>query len=192
LSVVIAPLNGSRTPPISESPVPRRFRRAARSLILLACVASTFFSCSESTPDSPNGSDGTGGSGAVVSCIDDPRVDAGELPISKQGASGKLGFELVQTDPSPPLKGNNLFVVRASNPDGSPVTGTLSLTLKMPDHGHSASTLPKPVLDAETSSYALDPVTLFMAGVWELGLEMKSDAADGASDSVSFYFCVEG
>lgn len=192
MSVVITPPNGSRTPPISESTISRRFGRAARSLTVLACIASTFFSCSESTPDGTNGSGGSGGSGAVVSCLDDPRVDAGELPISKQGASGKLTFELVQTDPSPPVKGNNLFVVRASNPDGSPVTGTLSLTLKMPDHGHSASTLPKPVLDAETSSYTLDPVTLFMAGVWELGLEMKSNAADGARDTVSFYVCVEG
>jgi YtkA-like len=133
--------------------------------------------------------------GAVVSCKDDPRVDTYVANMAKPGQRAVLTFTLIQSDPAPPGKGNNVFKVKITKADGSVVTGDVIPDLKMPDHGHPSSVKPVATFDPATQTYTVDPTYLFMAGVWRIQLDAYEAAAVDAAvplDSGVFFFCVEG
>jgi hypothetical protein len=110
--------------------------------------------------------------------------------LSQPGAQHKLTFVLVSSDPGPPIKGNNTWVVRVLDSANQPVAGaTLTITPYMPDHGHGT---PIVVTPTETSpgTYTLSPVNLFMSGLWQVTIDASTAA--GVSDSGVFSFCIEG
>ncbi len=161
-----------------------------------ACLA-----CSGKTP-APAAADGTengqGGEGSVVSgavsCRDDSRVNTYSANLVRPGRLGQLSFTLVSVDPAPPAKGQNTFTVEVSDTGGAPVESDLTVDLTMPDHGHGTSVVPVVTFDAGTQLYTLEPVYLFMAGVWRVQLNVYDDTADPLQpvDSAVFYFCIEG
>lgn len=128
-----------------------------------------------------------------VSCTNDARLDAYTEGLEKQGINGALSFRLEKSEPGPPAKGNNTLTVSITSLDGE-APGALGVTLKMPDHGHESPTVPTVTFDAESSSYTLSPVNLFMAGVWQITLSAYGDTAlrSVPIDSASFFFCIEG
>lgn len=129
-----------------------------------------------------------------VSCVDDTRVDHYTANLKKPGQKGIYTFQLSQSDPAPPAKGSNAFVLKIMGADGNAVSGQLLVSLKMPDHGHGTSVVPKVTFDAATASYTITPLYLFMAGVWRIQFDAYAGDPDAgpATDTVAFYFCVEG
>jgi hypothetical protein len=110
--------------------------------------------------------------------------------LQQPGAQRKLSFVLVSSDPGPPIKGNNTWVVRVLDSANQPVPGaTLTVRPYMPDHGHGT---PIVVMPTETSpgTYTLSPVNLFMSGLWQVTIDVS--APGGVSDSGVFSFCAEG
>ncbi len=129
-----------------------------------------------------------------VSCVDDPRVDAYTANLKKPGQKGVYTFQLSQSDPAPPAKGTNAFVLKITDADGKAAGGVLNVSLKMPDHGHGTSAVPIVTFDSATSSYTVTPLYLFMAGVWRIQFDAYVGDPDAgpATDSVAFFFCIEG
>lgn len=131
-----------------------------------------------------------------VSCTDDERVEAYAPGLIRAGERGVLSFELSESDPAPPAKGMNTFTLRLIDADGNPPSSDLELgvELVMPDHGHDSPTLPEIGFDAESGSFTVSSVYLFMAGVWRVDVTAYDGGSDRRAivDAASFFFCVEG
>ncbi len=109
------------------------------------------------------------------------------------GADGLVELTLVSSDPGPPEKGDNVFVVSvASAADGAVLQGAgVVLRPWMPEHGHGSSPETFSVVEGATvGEFQAEGVDLFMGGLWELAFEVESAAGD--IDTATFTFCVEG
>jgi hypothetical protein len=113
--------------------------------------------------------------------------------MSVMGSQATLTFRLLESEPAPPGKGHNVMSFEVVSEDGSaPPSILLKASLKMPDHGHP--TPEQPIVHEDGGRYTIDPVYMFMPGVWRL--DLTALAADGdagaAIDGAALFFCIEG
>jgi hypothetical protein len=126
-----------------------------------------------------------------IPCTDDARADHYMAGMQKAGPKGQVSVTLVSSDPpGAPIKGTNTWTVLVSDSGKAPQSGATVKALPfMPDHGHGspAKAVITPLADA--GQYKVTPLYLFMAGLWEITLNVTTAA--GAQDAVVFRFCVE-
>src|SRR5207237_876069 len=73
-------------------------------------------------------------------CATDPRAEAYAVGLDGASSDGALKITFMDSDPAPPAKGNNTFVVKVTDSKGNPVNGaTIATVAYMPDHGHYSS-----------------------------------------------------
>lgn len=143
-------------------------------------------SCSTSDGDAPTPSASAEG-GTTVTCESEPR-DVYVADLEKPGKQGFFKFVLVQSDPAPPARGRNSWVLKILDAGGKPVSGArIGVDAFMPSHGHGSPTVP--AITPAGDGYAIGPISLFMPGLWEVTLDA---AVGGISDSVVFRFCIAG
>jgi hypothetical protein len=182
-----------------------RLRTMLTTALLAACCASCSSSSpkplepdagSSVSPDAPSG---------AVGCSNQPGLDTYSAGTKKVGDGGQLEFELVSSTPAPPALDNNTFVVRVTQPGSdAALNGDLSVALDMPEHGHPSPKAPNISFDPALGAFTLDPMDLFMVGLWRVtfsfaeassseGGAAGSTAAssDGSADSAVFKFCIE-
>lgn len=136
------------------------------------------------------GGDDDDGAVEPVNCADEPRADIYVANMDKIGEGGQLGFVLVSSDPGPPAKGDNEWVIEVVDGDDQPVSGaTITVTPFMPDHGHGTPIDVVVTPDDGDGRYGVGPVNLWMPGLWEVTVDAQSSAGD---DSAVFAFCIEG
>ena len=124
-----------------------------------------------------------------VNCADEPRADTYVANLSKEGEAGRLEMVLVSSDPAPPAKGDNSWLVEVNDASGQPVDdATITLTPFMPDHAHG-TLIDVVVTPAADGMYDAAPVNLWMPGLWQVTVDAE---ADGVEDSAVFSFCIEG
>jgi hypothetical protein len=167
-------------------------------LTLFGWLLFSGMACSSSSAPphaAPDGGDAAGAAGYTgeVSCTSDPRVDTYTANLTRAGERGTLIFRLNSSDPVPPAKGPNTFVVSVLDGDGQAVSADLRIALLMPDHGHGTQVPATVTYDESSGTYSIAPVYLFMAGVWrvELGLYSDTDQTKPV-DTAVFFFCIEG
>jgi hypothetical protein len=125
----------------------------------------------------------TGESDCVVETRDDDYV----VGLSKAGTLVTASF--VSADPAPPALGDNTWVLSFSDSDGAPLDMLeIVVTPTMPDHGHGTPIMAVVTPTGEAGEYRVTPVNLFMAGYWEIALDLTWG---DEQDSVMFGFCVE-
>lgn len=138
------------------------------------------------------GTKGTAGaSGISIGCraTDGDRYEPGLVKI---GSAGLFDFTLVSSTPAPPALDDNRFVVRVSDAEGNAVGGDLRVALDMPEHGHPSPKQPDIRFDAETGTFLLDPMRLFMVGLWRITFDFESAGSDPPlADSAVFEFCID-
>jgi hypothetical protein len=125
-----------------------------------------------------------------IPCTNDPRAEHYEPGMQKVAPKGQLSVTLLSSMPGPPIKGNNTWTILLADSAKVPQTGaTFNIKPFMPDHGHGspATTVAKPLADA--GQYTVAPVYLFMAGLWEVTLDVTTAA--GVRDAIVFKFCIE-
>jgi len=154
--------------------------------LVAACLLASACSSSGKDPGTDTDSDLSGG----VSCTTDARVEQYTAGMEKAGSDGALSFKLAESAPAPPSKGSNTFTLAVTDANGDPADVELSVDLKMPDHGHGTSVVPKITFDADAQVFKIEPLYLFMAGVWRI--DFTATAGDEPVDSASFFFCIEG
>jgi hypothetical protein len=154
--------------------MPPRPCLALLSLALAACGA---------TPASPPD--------ASSNCDLDDRDEEFVAGMEKTGDGGVV-FRLVSSNPAPPYRGENLWVLELEDASGAPLSGAeVGVSSFMPDHNHFSQVTPEIVEDPATPGrYQLDPIYLFMPGTWEVTL--RATPAGGAQDDVMFTFCIRG
>ena len=127
----------------------------------------------------PDGASGEVDAPPTVDCDGEP-ADVYSPGMIRTSANGAM-IELISSDPAPPARFYNTWVVRS--PDG-PIT---AVTPFMPAHGHGTQT---PVVITATGNpdeWQLDPVDLWMPGLWEVRIDV--DTGD-ASERIVFRFCI--
>lgn len=124
-------------------------------------------------------------------CATEMRADAYQAGMVKNGMQSQLSFRLVESQPGPPIKGDNLWMLQLLDGAGKGLSGAqLTVSPFMPDHGHGTSV--KAVIeDLGGGSYKLSPVNLFMAGLWVVTISATVPSSS-KTDQTTFSFCVEG
>jgi hypothetical protein len=95
---------------------------------------------------------------------------------------------LMESTPSPPIKGDNEWMIHVRDPMGANLDGvTVAVTPFMPDHGHKS---PKDAMIAAEGDgmYMASPVSFFMAGLWQTTVDVTP--VGESKKSVTFNFCV--
>ena len=149
------------------------------SIALLGLLSTTVACSSDAAPEAAD---------AGFNCELDGRGEAFTAGMSKTGAAG-YEFILVDAVPSPPGKGDNAWTVRLNDPDSVAVEGPPTVRLIMPDHGHGTPIIPV-VTAVEDGAFSVTPLNLWMPGLWEITLEIRSD--DAVLDESTFRFCIDG
>jgi hypothetical protein len=191
-----------------------RHSSAARLGALVIVSALGFAAgCSDATnPDAAGGTGGSGGSGGSgtsggggsggggsaetsTACAIKTNVDSYVANMSKQGKSKSMLFQLVQSNPGPPIKGKNEWKVKITDAAGMPVSSGLTVRVWMPEHGHDSPTAAKITYDAATSTFALIPVDMStMGGTWRVTLtvnDLTDPSVPVPLDAADFDFCVD-
>jgi hypothetical protein len=159
-----------------------------RLLVGFSCLPCACSSPKAKSDDQPGIA---GASSSLVGC----QPSDGDLYVPgllKTGASGRFDFSLVSGTPAPPALGDNRFVVQVLDAEGNPSDGTLSVALNMPQHGHPSPKQPDIRFDAESRAFTLEPVDLFMVGLWRIDFEFETTVGGAPlSDSAAFEFCID-
>lgn len=153
--------------------------------VLAAGLALAATGCSD---DEVSG--GSGGSAGSAGAECGGRGETFSAGMSRLGENQALEFTLLDAAPAPPQQYDNVWTLQIDDAAGAPVeSATLSVKTWMPDHGHGS---PKQVGISQSGggTYVLDPVNLFMAGLWEITIDATPTA--GSADSVTFSFCIGG
>lgn len=120
-------------------------------------------------------------------CEVEDRADDFTIGLSKSGE--RVDVEVAEAMPADPVRGDNTWTITITDGDGVAAEGlTVDAKPWMPDHGHG-SAVEEDVTDLGGGQYTLDPLNLFMAGYWEVTLEVTD--ADGNEDEVMIGVCVE-
>jgi len=136
------------------------------------------------------GSEDPGDDQAPVNC-EDSGADMFTAGMTKPGMNGQLQFQLVSSTPAPPARDDNTWVVKVLDGQNAAVAGAnVVASPYMPLHRHFG--IPKEVTgtDLGEGRYELDPVNLWMPGVWEITVE--ATPAGGTKDLAVFSFCIPG
>jgi hypothetical protein len=127
--------------------------------------------------------------GTTYNCAAETRDDEFVLGLAKPGDSSRYEFKLMSADPAPPARGDNTWILQLSTMTApiAPVTGaSMTVTPFMPDHAHGSGKTVLVTPMPEAGQYKLEPVNLWMPGLWEVTI-----LATGAeTDQVVFRFCL--
>ncbi len=177
----------------------------ASALAVFACIACSSTANSASTSTSVTSGNGGGGAltdgpSGAVECTG-AGIDTYAPGLQKNSTSGAYSFELVSTSPSPPAVNDNTFVVHITDQAGVAQAGTLTAALDMPQHGHSSPKVPLVTFDEASGNFTLDPMDLFMVGLWRITFSFTPSADAGAAgatgdgaaamDTAVFQLCIE-
>ncbi|HMI88387.1 MAG TPA: hypothetical protein VK550_30095 [Polyangiaceae bacterium] len=187
----------------------RSARRAAFGVCVVMGTASVAVACSADDADpGAGGAGGSGGTGAgtggtggssvggstdgSTDCSLRAEVDTYSANMTKRGKNNIMSFLLIQSDPAPPIKGNNVFKLKVTGSDGMPVSKGLALRVWMPEHRHDSPSLPMVTYDAASGSYTLNPIDLsIMPGVWRISPTINDESDPPIPiDTADFNFCI--
>jgi len=138
---------------------------------------------------------GCGGGGnptpdaGTETCVLDNRGETYQPGMQQAGMNKLFTVKLLDSNPGPPVKGTNTWMIAVADAGGAPVPGaTITVVPFMPDHGHG-SPIKVAVTDQGGGQYQLAPLYLFMAGIWQITINIT---ANNMTDQSVFYFCIEG
>lgn len=154
-------------------------------LVWLAGVAIGAAGCDDGGSNDEAADDGM----TMQGCEAEERDDTYALGLEKSGSAVRVQF--VDAVPAPPDRGDNTWTLRVLDvATGAPMQDmAVAVDPFMPDHMHGTS-IPVDVTPMdEPGVLQLDPVNLFMPGLWEVTIDFT--LADGTEDAVVFRFCVD-
>jgi len=151
-------------------------------LTALACLVSS--GCAH---DEESHNNNTPPTGKVEACGGDTDVFAPGLVLA--GAKGQVKVTLLQSEPQVLSKGDHQWRVMVSNANGAAMPdAVLAVTPFMPEHNHGTTVAAAVTKGAVPGEFVLNPVNLFMVGLWRVTIDVTDQAAE---DSVVFRVCVK-
>lgn len=163
-------------------------------MIASAALGFAALGCGSQSASGGGGGDTTssGAAGGTPSiCASDPRGEPYHPGLSAKAMDGAISVRFVDANPAPPTRGNNTFTIILTDKSGAPIDGAdIQTKTWMPDHGHGSSIDPTARADKTPGGYVIDPVNLFMPGIWQITFDVTEK--DETTDSVMFTFCIDG
>ena len=126
-----------------------------------------------------------------IDCTMVTGADTFTVGLEKMGQGGTLDFKLLSATPSPPARGDNSWVVQINQTasGAAPLEGAqLQVTPFMPAHQHGSPIQVQITPMPDAGQYKLEPVNLWMPGVWETTIRASAGAS---TDSAVYKFCIE-
>ena len=147
-------------------------------------------------PSSTMSQQGTGGAGAdFITCAAETRATPYSAGMSETSISGAWTVKLLnnifvldgKSLSEAPAKGTDTWNIEVLDASGAPTDGVVTgVSPWMPDHRHG--TTPVMVSAAGAGTYTLTPLYLYMAGYWEITVNLAGTGS--AADSAMFPICV--
>lgn len=167
-----------------------------RWLVLpMACLAPLACDRASDDDDGAAADAGSGGSssggeaGGSSPCASETRNDVYMVGMEKVGE--QLAVRIVDAMPAPPERFDNAWTIEVL--DAATMQPRTDATLEvepfMPDHNHGSSVKCEVTPMDAAGQYQLDPINLFMPGLWEVRLHFT--LADMSKDELVFKFCVD-
>lgn len=181
---------------------PAMFRRlglgAAALLVVSACepkdegdetAASNTADDEASSDTAATGDSADSGQTQDHGCAEETRDDDYMLGLERAGEHVRVRF--VDAMPAPPARYDNTWTIEVLDLASDTPIDEVELEVEpfMPDHNHGTSIACDVKDTDEPGQLELDPVNLFMPGLWEVRLHFTLD--EGATDEVVFRFCVD-
>jgi hypothetical protein len=115
--------------------------------------------------------------------------DEDEMAAGTTKAGETFTIEIVSSDPSPHLEGNNDLRVRVLDADGAPVDGVDFTKVEpfYPPGGHGTPIVPEVTATGTAGEYDIARINYIHEGRWELRFELASGAS---TDAILFVICV--
>jgi YtkA-like len=155
------------------------------SLVCLYAVGAAAAGCGGGDP-MPQVPDG----GTFYRCEAETRAPPYMPGMSETSRQGMFTAKLLQSQPGPPSKGNNAWTVQILDSAGTPADGVaMKATPFMPDHAHGTGVKAVVTPTGSDGTYEITPLYLFMAGYWEVTLNLQTGTA---RDDVVFPVCISG
>jgi len=140
---------------------------------------------------------GTGGADGAdfITCASETRATPYSTGMTETSLSGAWTVKLLNNTfvvdgkalSEAPAKGTDTWTIEVDDASGKPTDGVVTgVSPWMPDHRHGTTAVM--VSAAGTGTYTLTPLYLYMAGYWEITVNLT--AAGGAKDSAMFPICV--
>ncbi len=111
--------------------------------------------------------------GQLSSC----QIPAGvcyEAGMVREGEN--LSIRLDLADPGPPVRGDqNVWTITVLDIEGEPIDCNLAVSADMPAHGHDTTPAPEASPLQEVGRFEIQPLNLFMPGLWEVAFELECD-----------------
>ncbi len=143
-----------------------------------------------STAGGGGGGEGGGGGSVPATCGSSVATDDYVAGVTKVG-DNEYTVVLLESDPAPPFEGDNRWTVRVLDPGGEPLSGlTIEVYPFMPDHGHGTAVQAVVTPVSPDGTYEIEPLNLFMSGVWVVRLTLVDPATSTELDRVKYAFCV--
>jgi len=156
------------------------------SLVCLYAAGAVAAGCGGADPMPQGPPDG----GTFYRCEAETRAQPYMPGMTELSRQGMFTAKLLQSEPGPPSKGNNAWTVQILDSAGVPVDGmTMKATPFMPDHAHGTGVKAVVTPTGSDGTYGIAPLYLFMAGYWEVTLNLTSGST---RDDVVFPVCISG
>jgi hypothetical protein len=135
----------------------------------------------------------------TYNCAADTRAETYTAGDEHMGLGGTIDVKLMSSDPAPPARGNNSWVILLSSMSngvvGAPMDGMaadITVTPYMPDHMHGTPILVEVApVDGQTGEYTLSPVNLWMPGLWATTIAVsETTGSTPTTDRVVYNFCL--
>jgi hypothetical protein len=130
----------------------------------------------------------------TYNCAADTRGEMFTPGLEHQGVNKLFDFKLVDVNPNPPARGNNTWTVEVDTMTNNTVGGPapalapdMTVTPFMPDHQHGSPITVDITGDATAGQYTLDPINLWMPGVWQTTISIQQGSA---FDKAVYTFCL--
>lgn len=127
------------------------------------------------------------GEPAPRGCELETRDDDYALGLTKRGEWTDVAFK--DALPAPPSRGDNTWTVHVTDHAGHALDDLdVAVDPFMPDHFHGTTIRCEVSPGDAPGDYVLDPLNLFMPGLWEVTVTVSDGARE---DEVLFSFCVD-
>ena len=159
--------------------------RLSLLLSLTACALIGAQSCGDAAEHDHGDQTGT------PAAQESPLGDVYEVGLEKTGELGLVTATLTTSVPAPKYTGEYTWTVAIVDDEGSPITGAEVVAVPtMPSHGHGTYPATTLGVENEPGQYELLKMNLFMAGLWQVDIEITW--GEELTDTVRFEFDLEG
>ena len=153
-------------------------------VVVLPALGAAMAGCGSGGTSGPSTTDGM-----FSTCDTETRAMPYEPGMQVQSSADKFTVKLLQSQPGPPIKGVNTWQVEVDETATGGALDNLDISILpwMPDHGHGTMVpvVVTPMASTGVGEYKLDPLYLYMSGLWQIKFTIVGTMVEGGTTDVA-------